>query len=717
MEARHRKRVRVVLAEVVGPFDYLLPEGIEATRGQVVLAPLGGRHVHGMVADEAADEHFPAARLKPIEGIVPGLVLPAALRRFIDWVAAYTLSPPGLVLRMALPAAAFQPPPGSAPAAWAAAGVAGRLSASRRKVLAALGAPGALAAAVLAEAAGVSPALVKAMVRDGQLVPAEIPAAEPPPPPVLSDLQRDAARTLCAALAAETPGVTLLEGVTGAGKTEVYMEAVAEVLAGGRQALVLLPEIALSAGMLARFRARFGDAALPWHSALPGRARRLAWHAAHAGEPKVFIGARSALFLPLQTPGLIVVDEEHDPSFKQEDGVVYHARDMAVVRARLSQAACVLVSATPSLESLFNVELGRYAHLTLPARILGARLPEVSALDLRTAPPGRGKFIAPPLAQAVEDKLSAGEQALLFVNRRGYAPLTLCRACGHRMKCPNCTAWLVEHRLRRALVCHHCGHVERPPESCPVCAAEGSLTPLGPGVERLTEEAAEKFPGARVAIMSSDTMADPQAAAALVGAVAAGEKNLVIGTQVAAKGWHFPSLTLVGVIDADAGLSGGDLRAAERTHALLHQVAGRAGRAELPGRVILQTYAPNDPVIAALVSGDTEKFRAAELGLREIGGWPPFGRLVALIVSAADAATADDAGRALARAAPRVDGVVVLGPAEAPLAVLRGQHRRRLLMKVARGVNAQELVRGWLATAEVPRQARVVVDVDPQSFL
>jgi primosomal protein N' (replication factor Y) len=495
------------------------------------------------------------------------------------------------------------------------------------------------------------------------------------------------------------------------------MEAVADVLAAGRQALVLLPEIALSAGMLARFRARFGTAALPWHSALPGRARRLAWHAALAGAPKVFIGARSALFLPLQSPGVIVVDEEHDASFKQEDGVLYHARDMAVVRARVSGAACVLVSATPSFETLFNVQQGRYGHLTLPARIGSARLPDVLALDLRAAPPPRAKFIAPPLASAVAQALAAGEQALLFVNRRGYAPLTLCRACGHRMKCPNCTAWLVEHRLRRALVCHHCGHVERPPEHCPVCRAEGSLTPLGPGVERLTEEAGELFASARVAVMSSDTMANPQAAAALVASVAAGERNLVIGTQVAAKGWHFPDLTVVGVIDADAGLSGGDLRAAERTHALLHQVSGRAGRAEKPGKVFLQTYAPDDPVIAALVSGDTEKFRAAEMGLREGGGWPPFGRLVALIVSAADAATADATGWALARAAPRVEGAVVYGPAEAPLAVLRGQHRRRLLMKVARGVNAQELVRGWLATAEVPRGARVVADVDPQSFL
>ncbi|MCC7283705.1 MAG: primosomal protein N' [Acetobacteraceae bacterium] len=717
MQRPGRKRVRVVLAQAVGPFDYLLPEGLAAAPGQVVLVPLGSRQVHGMAADEPPDANFPESRLKPIEAIVPGLVLGPALRRFIDWVAAYTLAPAGLVLRMALPAAAFQPPPASVPAAWAAGGVPGKLSAARRKVLAALEAPGALAAAALAEAAGVSDALVKAMAREGQLVPAGILPPPPPPPPVLSARQAEAAGRLRATLGAATPGVTLLEGVTGAGKTEVYMEAVAEALAEGRQALVLLPEIALSAGMLARFRARFGEAALPWHSALPGRARRLAWHAALAGEPKVFIGARSALFLPLQSPGLIVVDEEHDPSFKQEDGVIYNARDMAVVRARLSQAACVLVSATPSFETLFNVAQGRYAHLTLPARALGALMPRVSALDLRAAPPGRGKFIAPPLAGAVEATLAAGEQALLFVNRRGYAPLTLCRACGHRMKCPNCTAWLVEHRLRRALVCHHCGHVERLPEICPACGAEGSLTPLGPGVERLTEEAAEKFPDARTAIMSSDTMADPEAASLLVGQVAAGEKNLVIGTQVAAKGWHFPNLTLVGVIDADAGLSGGDLRAAERTHALLHQVSGRAGREDKPGRVILQTYAPDDPVIAALVSGDTEKFRAEEMALRELGGWPPIGRLVALIVSAADAATADAAGWALARAAPRAEGVTVLGPAEAPLAVLRGQHRRRLLMKFSRGISGQELVRGWLAAAEVPRAARVVVDVDPQSFL
>jgi primosomal protein N' (replication factor Y) len=717
MDRPPRKRVRVLPTQLVGPYDYALPPGMHAGPGQVVAVPLSGRSVHGVVLDEPPDADFPEARLKSVELVYDGLVLPPGLRKFIDWVAAYTLAPPGLVARMALPAAAFQPPPAAAPAAWEAGGVPGKLSASRRRVLAALEAPGALGLAALAEAAGVAPALVKAMAREGQLLPVDTLPSPLPSPPVLSAMQADAAAKLCAALDAQPPGVTLLEGVTGAGKTEVYMEAVAATLARGRQALVLLPEIALSAGLLARFRARFGDAALPWHSALPGRARRLAWHAALAGEPKVFVGARSALFLPLPSLGLVVVDEEHDPSFKQEDGVIYHARDMAVVRARIEPAACILVSATPSFETLFNVEAGRYAHVALPARALGAALPRVAALDLRTAPPPRGKFIATPLADAVAETLAAGQQALLFVNRRGYAPLTLCRACGHRLKCPNCTAWLVEHRLRRALVCHHCGHTERPPDSCPVCAAEGSMTPLGPGVERLVEEAAQRFPAARVAVMSSDTMADPAAAAALVQAVADGERTLVVGTQVAAKGWHFPHLTLVGVIDADAGLAGGDLRAAERTHALLHQVAGRSGRAGLPGRVMLQTYAPDDPLIRALESGDSDSFRRAELALREIGHWPPYGRLAALIISAPDAATAEAAGLALARAAPRGEGLLVLGPAEAPLSVLRGQHRRRLLLKAARGVNVQGLLRGWLATAEVPRAARVAVDVDPQSFL
>ncbi len=518
-------------------------------------------------------------------------------------------------------------------------------------------------------------------------------------------------------MAARRFGVTLLDGVTGSGKTEVYLEAVAECLAQGRQALVLLPEIALSSQWLERFERRFGVAPAVWHSDLAGRTRRVTWRAVADGAAPVVVGARSALFLPFPDLGLIVVDEEHETAFKQEDGVVYHARDMAVVRARLGSAPAVLVSATPSLETLANVEAGRYRRITLASRHGGAQLPEVAAVDLRLSPPERGRFLSPPLVEAVQETLARGEQAMLFLNRRGYAPLTLCRACGHRMQCPNCTAWLVEHRARKLLTCHHCGHVEPIPHLCPTCGAEASLVPIGPGVERITEEAAAVFPEARRLVMASDTMPGPHAAAEAAHAIAAREVDLVIGTQIVAKGWHFPHLTLVGVVDADLGLAGGDLRAAERTVQLLHQVAGRAGRAEAPGRVLLQTFSPEHPVMQALVGGDLGEFMAREADARRPGHWPPYGRLAALIVSADTAQEADEAARDLGLAAPRGEGLTVLGPAPAPLAILRGRHRRRLLLKTRRDVAVQPLLRGWLDQVEVGRGVRVDVDVDPVSFL
>ena len=577
----------------------------------------------------------------------------------------------------------------------------------------------------LARAARVGAETLRAMAAAGKLVPSPLPAPPPPfpapdpdhPGPRLSAAQEEAAAALRASVAGERFSVSLLDGVTGSGKTEVYLEAVAAALRAGRQALVLLPEIALSAQWLERFAARFGTPPAVWHSDLPPRTRRLTWREVAAGRARVVVGARSALFLPFPALGLIVVDEEHETAFKQEDGVVYHARDMAVVRARFEQAPAVLVSATPSLETLANVEAGRYARLSLPQRHGGAVLPRVAAIDLRAAPPERGRFLAPPLVAAITATLARGEQAMLFLNRRGYAPLTLCRACGHRISCPNCTAWLVEHRARRVLACHHCGHTVPIPDTCPACGAAHSLTAVGPGVERITEEAAALFPTARRLVMASDTIAGPDAAAAAGRAIAERAVDLIIGTQIVAKGWHFPHLTLVGVVDADLGLAGGDLRAAERTVQLLHQVAGRAGRAAAPGEVLLQTYSPEHPVMASLVAGDLDGFVAREAEARRPGFWPPYGRLVAVIVSAADAAAADAVAGALGRAAPSLPGVVVLGPAPAPLSVLRGRHRRRLLLRARREVAVQAVVRDWLAAVAVPGGVRVAVDVDPVSFL
>jgi primosomal protein N' (replication factor Y) len=511
--------------------------------------------------------------------------------------------------------------------------------------------------------------------------------------------------------------VTVLDGVTGAGKTEVYFEAVAETLRQGRQVLVLLPEIALTAHWLQRFGERFQAAPQQWHSELTQTQRRRTWRAVADGTAAVVVGARSALFLPYRDLGLIIVDEEHDNSFKQEDGIAYHARDMAVVRGHIEGIPVLLVSATPSLETVMNVEEGRYRLIHLPSRHGAAGLPDVSIVDLRREAPPRRCWLSPPLREALGQTLLAGEQALLFLNRRGYAPLTLCRTCGHRMECPNCTAWLVEHRLARRLECHHCGHVTAYPEHCPECGAEDSLVACGPGVERLAEEVHSLFPDARMASLTSDTVRGPATLEELISRMHRREIDVLIGTQIVAKGHHFPMLTLVGVIDADLGLTGGDLRAAERTYQLLHQVAGRAGRDSKPGRVLLQTYNPEHPVITALAEGTRDRFVEEEAAQRRAGGWPPFGRLAALILSGPDEDAVDAVARRLARAAPRYDQVRVLGPAPAPLARLRGRHRRRFLLKTSRGVSIQRLLSEWLAKVRPPSSVRIQIDVDPYSFL
>ena len=707
-----------------GPFDYRLPPDLAVAPGDVVLVPLNRREEVGVVWDGPSDAAVPDHKLKPLIARLDTPPMAEPMRRFIDWIAAYTLTPPGEVMAMALRVARTAKRP--APAGWRAADPLpdGKITDARQRVLNALQGGKALSGAMLARQAGVGPATIRAMAETGLLVQAELPPEAPfalpapdHPGPALSPEQSEAASSLREAVKAETFSVTLLEGVTGSGKTEVYLEAIAECLRRGRQALVLLPEIALSSQWLERFQARFGVPPASWHSDLSSRTRRISWDAAAAGAAPVVVGARSALFLPFPNLGLIIVDEEHETAFKQEEGVVYNARDMAVVRARFCAAPAVLVSATPSLESVANVEAGRYRHLTLAARHGGAALPDVAAIDLRLHAPERGHFLAPPLVAAVHETIGRGEQAMLFLNRRGYAPLTLCRTCGHRMHCPHCTAWLVEHRARRLLQCHHCGHTIPIPEACPQCGTAHSLTAVGPGVERITEEARAEFPDARILVMASDTMPGPHSAAEAARAIEAREVDLIIGTQIVAKGWHFPHLTLVGVVDADLGLAGGDLRAAERTVQLLHQVAGRAGRAESPGRVLLQTFSPEHPVMQALIAGDLAAFMAREAAMRRPGHWPPYGRLAALIVSAGDMEVTDRLARDLGQAAPHGEGLEVLGPAPAPLAILRGRHRRRLLLKTRRDVAVQPILRDWLAKVRVPHGARVDVDVDPVSFL
>jgi primosomal protein N' (replication factor Y) len=709
---------------LAGSYDYLV-EGLQLAAGDFVVAPLGQRETIGVVWGPGTGE-VPGHKLKPVIARLDVPPLPEVTRRFVDRVAAYTLAPPGAVLRMAMSVSAALEPPRML-AAWRlapepAAQSQIRETPARLRVRAVLQQGPARGTADLAREAGVGTGVIKAMAAAGLLD-----AVSLPPPaafrrpdgfmagPELSAAQREAADDLVISMA--DGGVTLLDGVTGSGKTEVYFEAVAAALRSGRQALVLLPEIALTSQWLERFERRFGARPAEWHSDLTGAERRVAWRAIAAGEARVVVGARSALFLPYPDLGLIIVDEEHEQAYKQEDGVAYQARDMAVLRGHLARIPVVLVSATPSLETLQNVASRRYRALHLPDRHAGAALPKVSAVDLRRDRPARQRWLSPGLVAALEKTLAEGEQALLFLNRRGYAPLTLCRHCGHRLNCPNCTAWLVEHRHAGRLQCHHCGYQARQPEACPACATAGSFAACGPGVERLAEETAALFPAARLALLTSDTLGGPRSVAAAIDRILRQEVDLLIGTQIVAKGHHFPMLTLVGVVDADLGLGGGDLRAAERTYQLLHQVAGRAGRAERAGQVLLQTYEPEHPVIQALVADDRDGLIAHEMAERQAAGMPPFGRLAALILSGMDVALLDRFARELARVAPAGPGILMLGPAPAPLALLRGRHRRRFLLKCRRDIAPQPLLRAWLGKVKMPASLRLQVDIDPYSFL
>jgi len=705
-------------------YSYVVPEGMALEAGDVVHVPFGPRETMGVVWDIREAISGGPSNLKSIKAKADAPPIPQALRRFIDWVARYTLAPRGSVVRMALRGPEIDRPERIQIGVRLLGPPPKRLTPARERVMAVAGSGLLYSKRALSDLAGVGISVIDSLIDEGTLVPeAMLPGAiaETPNPDFATNRfstgQQRAVDALIETVKRRAFSVTLLEGVTGSGKTEVYFEAVAETLRQGKQALILMPEIALTGQFLDRFEKRFGVRPAEWHSGVTGRKRERIFSALASGEAKVIAGARSALFLPYADLGLIIVDEEHETAYKQEDGVHYHARDMAVVRGRIENLAVVLASATPSIESRVNAAKGRYAHLRLPQRHGGRPLPEIGTIDLKVDTPARGKFLAPRLLREMGETIERNEQVLLYLNRRGYAPLTLCRQCGHRFQCPNCTSWLVEHRFRRALMCHHCGHVERRPEACPACEAVESLTACGPGVERLNEEVAEAFPNARVLVLSSDMPGGTERLRREIEAVAAGEFQIMIGTQLVAKGHHFPYLSLVGVVDADLGLTSGDPRASERTFQMLQQVTGRAGRGETKGRALLQTYDPTHPVIRALVSGDSERFYSEETSQRERAVLPPFGRLAALIVSADERNPAENHARMLARAAEAPQGVHVLGPAEAPLAMIRGRHRFRLLVKTPRDFDMQSYIRHWLARGpKVTGNIKVSIDIDPQSF-
>ena len=702
-------------------FDYAVPDGMEVRRGDYVFAPIGTQVKLGVVTDTATTETDRA--LKDILEVKSTPALPAHMLDFVAWTARYSVASPGMVLRQvlrshkALDASATAThfrPSGLIPA---------RMSPAREAVLR-LGGPWPARASVVAERAGVSAGIVRGLAKAGGLVAEDLPVDRPfdrpdPDGPAipLTPAQEMAGRELAELVRREEFNVALLDGVTGSGKTEVYFEAVAEALRLGGQVLVLVPEIALTQAGLKRFARRFAAAPAAWHSTLGDAERRRTWREVARGRAKLVIGARSALYLPFPDLKLIVVDEEHDTSYKQEEGVIYNARDMAVVRAKISGHSVVLASATPSLESLTNARAGRYAHLELPERPGAVVLPEVGLVGLKEHIPAKGDFLSAPLIDAVREAVVQGEQAMLFLNRRGYAPLIICQGCGEKLRSPDTDSWLVEHRRTGRAMCHHTGFSMPMPRECPECGAVDKLTSVGPGVERVAEEAHRHFPGARIEVFSSDTTMTPAELTERMGRMERGEIDILVGTQMVVKGHNFPRLTFVGVVDGDMALAGGDPRAGERTYQTLVQVAGRAGRADRAGHALIQTHQPEHEALQALAQGDRETFIGVELAMREMLELPPFGKLAGVIISGPEEAKTDRLAKEFVTKAPKAESIEILGPSEPPLGRLRGLYRRRILVQAGPGVNLSAYMRAWAAKQRVPSKYKLHIDIDPQSFI
>ena len=705
--------------------DYKAPEG-GVFQGAFVEVPLGPRKVIGVVWGAGQGGYDPK-KIRRILSVIDVPPMRSEMQSFLEKVGSYTLTPMSSMLRLATRAPGLTDPPGMRKVLGLGSEEPDRMTSAREKVIGVMEDYDGVrfTASELSQLAGVTSSVVKGLVKQRVLLEYETPRDEPYPElnprlpgKELTDDQADVSAALQEKVQSQNYSTSLIKGVTGSGKTEVYLEAVAACLEQGRQALVLLPEIALTVEFLDRVEERFGARPAEWHSGVTMTERRRCWRMIGQGHAQLVVGARSALYLPFQNLGLIVVDEEHDSSYKQEDGVLYSARDMAVMRASVCGASVVLASATPSLESWANAKAGKYDRFDLSQRFGAAELPEMKAIDLRADGLKSGSWISDSLAREVFSRLDRQEQSLLFINRRGYAPLTVCRACGHQIGCDHCDARMVEHRFQKRLMCHQCGETKPMPEACPDCGVEGRLAAVGPGVERLAEETALRFPDARVAVLSSDMSMTARALKERIASIAAGEADIIIGTQLVAKGHNFPLLTLVGVIDADLGLQGGDLRAAERTFQLIRQVAGRAGRADKKGVAYLQTHQPDHPVIKAILSGAEEEFWSTEAAQRHDAQVPPYGRLAGIVVSGPDLTEVFNLASHLVRNAQPLHqiGAEVFGPAPAPIARVRGRHRVRILVKAAKAVQIQPALAAWRGAVKIPANMRISIDIDPQTF-
>ncbi len=647
-------------------YSYQITDNMDLKLGDIVKVNFANKDVMGVVWDISEKKKNAELKLKPIiEKITEIPSFPSNMIKFINWVSKYSMSPLGMVLKMSF---------------------------------------GVMAKAKLVNKKTKKPICENPRYREIKL----------------SDAQNLAVFELTQTTGVNGYQTCLLDGVTGSGKTEVYFKILANIIEQNKDAqiLVLLPEIALLQQFVTRFEERFGEKPAVWHSGVTPAKKRDTWLLVAKGKIKVVVGARSALFLPFKNLKLIIVDEEHDKSYKQEEGgCIYHARDMAIVRAKIENFPIILASATPALETMVNARAGKYKHIVLKGRYGGAAMPKISVIDMKKNPPAtRSCFLTDKVKEKLVENLKNKEQSLLFLNRRGYAPLTICRNCGHRLECPTCSAWLVKHKKYKQLQCHHCGFGIKTPNICPECEEQDTLAFCGPGVERIEEEVRDFLPDANSLILSSDITNSEKKLKEALDKISNQEIDIIIGTQLIAKGHHFPKLTFVGIVDADLGLESGDLRAAESSYQIIQQVAGRAGREKELGQVYLQSYMPNTPVIKSIIAGNRDEFLQIEINARKMAKMPPFGRLASLIIASPKEKLLDDFCNYLASVAPRYEKTVILGPAIAPMAIIRNNHRRRFLIKTDKNINIQTLILNWLARVKKPSQIKLKIDIDPYSF-
>ena len=744
MKSIKSKEVAVLL---IGPFndtfDYLIEENInEISPGQIVLAPFRQRKVVGIIVSEGS-KTVSKSKLKNVIDIYELDPIPLPTIDLISFLANWNCVYKGLVLKMVLsPLEAIISPQYNKVYKYnledglSIDSIDNKKLRSKRKLVldALVNSDKEVYETSLIQDIGVSKTILKDMVNKNLIVEKlikikpdfsknfiksnDIKKENDKP---LNEHQKNAVDKINKSIKKNEADCFLLDGVPGSGKTETYFETVQTCLDERKQVLILLPEIALTPDWQKRFYNKFNFNPLVWHSDISKKKRKEIWLSALSGTAGVIVGARSALMIPISKLGLIVVDEEHEPAFKQEENVRYNARDMAVYRAKRSSATIVLASATPSLETFYNMRMGKYIHLTLPKRATGADMPDIKLLDLKLHPPQKGNWISPLLINQIQDKLLKKEQTLLFLNRRGYAPLRVCNSCGNKVKCINCETWLVEHRLDNLLTCHHCGYSKHISNICEVCGNKDQMKSCGPGVERIEEEVQRLFPEAKSITLSSDTMKNQNLLTNAIEQIKNSEVDIIIGTQMVAKGHDFPKLKLVGIIDGDIGLSGGDLRASERSFQLLQQVAGRSGRHTAgtndKGLVYLQTFDTENPIIKAIAQNNRDDFFEKELISRKNANMPPYGRLAAIILSSKFESNLDSFSSDISRLAPSFKNVKIFGPAPAPMYFLRGKYRRRFLIKSDKTVNIQKVLIDWTKKINKPSNINLTIDIDPFSFM